>query len=515
MTTGKTGQRLSILLTLAMGGCSQPHPMPVERPDIAPPATSSAPTLRFDSSSIKPIETTVMPIDLPTVMRVAAAKNIDIQQAIQRVEASRGRLESTQGAVFPVLAPTASFEHVDGTVRAVQGNLTGVGFDTFQLYATLQTVLNPGRVIYEIVAARKRLSASEHDERAVVLETLRAAANQYYELVLGRSRLAAAQLALTEAAELVRISQLRISNGVGLHADVLRAESELASRRQDVTLRLNEFYNASIALAVTLHLDSTITLSPAGDAVPAITLVRDDLSLDVLLGLAMKHRPDLASIRELVIAASADRKAAWWAALGAQFQVGYQYGGISGHADNVVQRPSVPSNLVYNPFSDDGSFSANPLVNNLIKNRIADNSKKHAGFSDKTFVFSDQERFNATAAWRFSVSAVGDLKAAGAAEQSVALEAERRIDLVRAQVVRERQASKAFAELIPRADQQVAAADEALRLTRSNLEAGTMTTLDVLQADDAAAQARVRYAEAIVRYNQSQSNLAAALGLLE
>jgi len=515
MITGMTEQRICILLILAIGGCSQPRPVLRDRPDIAPPATASAPTLRVGSPNIKPIETTVMPIDLFTVMRVAAAKNIDIQQAIQRVEASLGRLESTQGAVFPVLAPTASFEHVDGTVRAVQGNLTGVGFDTFQLYATLQTVLNPGRVIYEIIAAKKRLSASEHDERAVVLETLRAAANQYYELVLGRSRLAASQQALTEAEELVRISRLRVSSGVGLRADELRAEAELASRQQDVALRLNEFYNSSIALAVTLHLDSTITLSPAGEAVPAITLVREDLSLDVLLGLAMEHRPDLASIRELVEAASADRKAAWWAALGAQFQVGYQYGGITGHADNVVQRSSVPSNLVFNPFSDDGSFSTDPFVNNLIKNRIADNSKKRAGFSDKTFVFTDQERFNATAAWRFSVSAIGDLKAAGAAEQSVALEAERRIDQVRAQVVRERQASRTYANLIPRADQQVTAADEALRLTRSNLEAGTMTTLDVLQADDAAAQARVRYAEAIVRYNQSQSNLAAALGLLE
>lgn len=515
MITGNTKQRIAVLLVVVLDGCNQPRVELANRPDIAPTATRSGPSLRLDSSQIKPIETTVMPIDLLTVKRVAAAENIDIQQAIRRVEASLGRLQSTQGAVFPVLAPTASFEHVDGTVRAVQGDLTGVGFDTFQLYATLQTVLNPGRVVYEIIAARKRLSASEHDERAVVLETLRAASNEYYELVLGRSRVAAAQQSLLEAEELVRISHLRVITGVGLRADELRAEAELASRQQDVALRLYEFYNASIALTVTLHLDSTITLSPAADVVPTVTLVREDLSLDVLLGLALEHRPDLASIRELVGAASADRKAAWWAALGAQFQVGYQYGGITGHADNVVQRPSIPSNLVFNPFSDDGSFSSDPFVNNLIKNRIADNSKQRAGFGDKTFVISDQERFNATAAWHFSISAVGDLKSAGAAEQSVALELERRIDQVRALVVRERQASRTHAELIPRADQQVAAADEALRLTRSNLEAGTMTTLDVLQAEDAAAQARVRYAEAIVRYNQSQSNLAAALGLLE
>ena len=61
----------------------------------------------------------------------------------------------------------------------------------------------------------------------------------------------------------------------------------------------------------------------------------------------------------------------------------------------------------------------------------------------------------------------------------------------------------------------MAAAEEALRLGEANLRAGTMTTLDVLQAQDAATQARLRYAEAVVRYNQSQVNLLAALGLLD
>ncbi|MCH8150559.1 MAG: TolC family protein [Planctomycetes bacterium] len=58
------------------------------------------------------------------------------------------------------------------------------------------------------------------------------------------------------------------------------------------------------------------------------------------------------------------------------------------------------------------------------------------------------------------------------------------------------------------------AAQEALRLSEMNLKAGAMTTLDVLQAQDAATQARLRYAASVVHYNQSQVNLLAALGLL-
>ncbi len=77
------------------------------------------------------------------------------------------------------------------------------------------------------------------------------------------------------------------------------------------------------------------------------------------------------------------------------------------------------------------------------------------------------------------------------------------------------QASRTQRGLIDMARQQTAAAEEALRLTQASLQAGAMTTLDVLQAQDAVAQARLRYAEAVVRFNQAEIDLLAALGLLD
>jgi hypothetical protein len=52
-------------------------------------------------------------------------------------------------------------------------------------------------------------------------------------------------------------------------------------------------------------------------------------------------------------------------------------------------------------------------------------------------------------------------------------------------------------------------------LTQEDLKAGTGLTIDVLQAERAADRARLRYATALVRYNQSQINLLAALGLID
>ena len=99
--------------------------------------------------------------------------------------------------------------------------------------------------------------------------------------------------------------------------------------------------------------------------------------------------------------------------------------------------------------------------------------------------------------------------------QLAGLDLDQRLDQVRAAVVSAHQASLTAAKLIPVASQQVTSAEEALRLTQEDLKAGTGLTIDVLQAERAADRARLRYATALVRYNQSQINLLAALGLID
>ena len=57
------------------------------------------------------------------------------------------------------------------------------------------------------------------------------------------------------------------------------------------------------------------------------------------------------------------------------------------------------------------------------------------------------------------------------------------------------------------AKEQVNSAEEALHLTEAHHSAGTMTTLDVLQAQDVAIEARLRFAHAVIGYTQAQVNL--------
>jgi len=509
--------RVGLTFGLLLAGCAtteKPRPA-VERPDVSPQgARASSATIPLDAAQIKPMFTELLPIDLPTVVRVAVAQNTDIMQARLNVTAIEGGYESAVVAAFPAIVPTALFEHVEGSVRATEGNIVGVGFNSFQPSIAIQWVVNPGRVIYDIVAAKKRLSAAEHFEQSVTLATVRDASVQFYALALGQTRISAAHRGVEEATELLRVNRLRLQTGTGVQADVLRAEARLAERQQDLVMALKDFYDASVALAVTLHLDSSVTLVPSLMNLEKTQLVREDLAIDEALGIAVAFRPELEGFRNLIDAAIAEGKKTWWTGFGPTLSLGYQYGGIKGNANNVVGGEGIPGNLIVNPASANGSFSGNPFANGLIKDGILRGSKRVDGRDDQTYSFSDQQRATAAAGWRLSLSTLGDLKTAKAREQDALVRYERILDEVRAEAVIATQAARTYDQLIGFARQQVASAEEALRLSQANLQAGTMTTLDALQAQDAATQARLRFTEAVVRYNQSQVRLLAALGLI-
>lgn len=445
-------------------------------PYVASPAPAvMGDALKLQPDSIKPMFKEILAIDLPAVAQVALEKNIDIQQARQRVENARGKLESSVGAAFPTIAPAALFENVDGTVRAVKGDLVSAGFHTFQPYVFVQWVLNPGKIYYDILASRKRLASNQYQEDAVRMEALRTAGVQYHELILAQARVDDAYRTLAEFDELVRMAESRLKAGAGIPADSFRARAELAARRQELILALKAFYDASVALSLTLDMDAKVTLVPKAESVPPLELLRSNFEIDDLLALAVEYRPDLKGVRVLIEAAHADKKSTFWGNLGPQTQLSVQEGGIMGAADKIT-------------------------VNGATANR--------------KFGLDQQTRFTASAAWKFGLSTFGEIKSAKAAQQQAILEAQKKLDQVRAEVVRSLEDSKAQQQVLPLAQEQVKSAEEALRLSESGFKNGAATSLDVLHAQGLLARGRLRYAESVCRYNAAQINLLAAIGAL-
>lgn len=462
-------------LMLGLGGCldtSQGDKAELIRPSVSP-ATQPTASLKVDASHIQPMyEHRLLAIDLPTVIQVALARNVDIREAQQRVEASRGELDASIGMIFPSISPQITTLGIQGALSNVT-NLALASFSHTFPAVVVQWVINPGQVAYNVIASKRRLEASEQQDQAVVLDTTRLAAFHYYELVLAQARVAVAQRAMHEAEELLRIERLRVKAGAGLPADQLRAEATLAGRKQDLLVALNGFYNASVTLTATLQLDPTIMLAPKAGAMAQTALVREDLPIDDMLAIAVQYRPDLEAARSLLEAADADKGATVWGGLGPQIT-----------ASRTFAPP--PPAVGYPP----------------------------AGAILTKDTLYRQPNYQATAGFNWSLATFGRIRAAAAHVNIATLDLDRQLEQVQTSVVAAHQASVLAKKAVPIARQQVKAAEEALRLTQQNIVAGTGLLIDVLQAQDAADQARLRNATAVVQYNQAQINLLAVMGLL-
>ena len=457
---------LAPLLILAASGCVEDQSSPpLSVPSLAPTRQPAA-SVKVDTSHIHPMyDHRLLAVDLPTVARVAMARNIDIKAAQQTVEASRGVYESSVGAIFPSLTPNVTALAIQGAVSTSTA-FTVESFAHLYPAGVIQWIINPGLVAYNVIASKRRLEASEQQDQAVVQEITRTAAVQYYDLVLDQAQVSVAWQAIKEAEELLRIERLMLKAGTALPADELRAEADLALKQQNLLTAFDGFYNASVALTETLDLDPTVMLVPRAGIMRQATLVREDLPIDDMLVTAVRYRPDLEAVRIQLAAAEADKGATIWGGLGPQAQAA-------------------------------GVLAARPPAG-----RTADTEYR-------------QPIYNVTAGFNWSLATFGRIKTAAANMNIAALNIERQLDQVQDAVVTAHQASITAAKLIPKAKQEVSSAEEALRLTRENLKVGTGLLIDVLVAEDTADQARLHYATAVVRYNQSQANLLAALGLID
>src|SRR4051812_8621396 len=279
-----------VIVVAGMTGCASQRAPRAAHPALGP-ATQPAVSLSIGGADVGPMYHELLAVDLPTVLRVAASRNLDIAQARQRVEASRGLYESSVEAVFPVIAPSLAYQHLEGVNQNANGSLTAANFTNFLPAISVQWILNPGRVVYDIIASKRRMEASEQQQDAAMLDAARTAALQYYDLVLAQAQLGVARQAVAQAEELLRITKLKVKSGTGLPTDELRAEANLGGLQQDVVLALNHFYQSSVALTLTLHLDPMVTLVPSADAVAQTTLVRNDIPIEELLAMAGQYRP--------------------------------------------------------------------------------------------------------------------------------------------------------------------------------------------------------------------------------
>jgi outer membrane protein TolC len=437
----------------------------------------------------------VEPIDLANALRLAGARDIDINVARQQIFAAAADLTAARALWLPSLFYGPSWYRSDGQIQTVTGQVQNISRSALFLGATAalpNTIQGPppgtgipsvngmtatvriSDAIFIPVAARRVLTADQAAVRTATNDALLQVAVAYFDLQNATGRLAIAREAIANAEALAAITASYSKIGLGLEADHRRASTEVKHRRRDAQLASGQVLVASANLIRLLVLDPKVVVVPVEPPECIVHLIPDDIPLDDLVIQGLRFRPELATAQALVQAAIARHKQARLRPFTPAVFATYGGGGLGGGANSFFGN--------FGPRGD-AEIGLYWELTNL-------------GFTD----FALMRRRKA----ELEISNLEQTRALAQVGADVAAAFETRL---------------AAARQIEDARETLVEAIESLRLNFIDIRQGAQLPratrpIEVLQPIQALAQGRLDYLDSVLSYNRSQFQLKRAIGQL-
>ena len=310
--------------------------------------------------------------------------------------------------------------------------------------------------------AERDLRKSEVQVEVTAEKTRFDATDKYYKLQQADAEVAIAQATVESATQTLRDARLLEKAGLGTRFDVLRAEAELATNTQQLTLAISAQRTARRDLAQVLSLGQQVELTAADEIQPAGIW---KLSLEQSIVQAYKNRGELEqSLLDKEIAEQ-ERKIALAA---------------------IKPKVDFLASYTYNDnFNDKQPVATGYAFEGRVTWRFFDGGRAFAGArrADRNMDKADTQFANQR-------------------------------NLVRFQVEQNYYSLIANGENIESTRANVISREEQLRLARLRFQAGVGTQTEVIDSQRDLARARVDFLRAIVAYNQSLNGLQRAVSNL-
>lgn len=425
-------------------------------------AAVRAPVLPAPGDPSSTEEETRRPLDLIEVLSLADRQSLEGRRAGARARIAEGEAAEARLAWIPELTASAGIGRTDGQVQGSFGDFSDVDFRTAAPFGRLALGLNPGEAWLGASSATRRAESARAQEEAVRRLVLVRTAELYYELLEEKAGVAISRLAVQDARDLLRITEVLLRRGLGRGDDAERARAELANAEQRLLQAERRFRRSSINLAASLDLDPSVLLDPREQTVLQRTLVAPDIDAELLVEQALGARPEIAAAREGLEALRSDRA-----------------GDIARMAAPRVEA-----------FYQEGATGER--------------------YSD----LSALRRYGVSATWTLSLTGLRKVRTSTVRTEEAALALRQAEQDVRADVAAALVDVRTAAARTGRASEALEAAEAALRISQVRFRNGAALAIEVLQAEQALEQARLSEVAAVADYNQAQIRLRSQIGPL-
>lgn len=488
---------MDMSLAIAPGVDLPSHPVELRQPEELPKPSgvrpSNADTLAATDvpllpPSAKPNEEQkfnedrgeVRPIDLPTALHLADARNPLVGYTREQVRQAYAKLERADVLWLPSIRAGAGYNHHDGSIQDVDGTqidtsrnafYSGLGASTFAggapivpgVWANFQLA----DAIFQPLAAQQQVGARRAAAGAALNDTLLQVAQAYLELLRAYQDLAIAQETEQHAQALDDVTHKYAEAGEGLQSDADRAATELSLRKNNVVRATESIAVTSARLAQLLHLNPALQFDPIEPIVTPLDLTPEQDSADSLIAQALSARPELAEAQHLVCEAIARWKREKYAPFVPSVMLGVSDGGMTAGKNT--------------------DYAAGQ--NRLDMDAIAYWELRNLGFGDQA---AQRDARSAVDQSRWRQIEVMDLVAREVTESQVQVRARR--------------------DQIKIAEEGVKVAVRSYQLNIDRIEQAKGLPIEALQSLQALDQARREYLRSVIDYNTAQFTLLRALG---
>jgi outer membrane protein TolC len=247
-------------------------------------------------------------IDLEQALRLANVQNPTIELAKEIVRANLADQMQARSLLFPNLNVGSTLAVHRGSLLSSRGILEDVNRQSLYVgggadvrgtgpvnVPGVQLVAHLPEAAFAPKIARQRVMSSRFDAVATRNNILLDVATTYLALVGAEARLLANLQSESEFAELAKITADFADTGQGRESDAERVTASLQLLRSAAQGTDEEMVMWATELARLLSLDPTVRLRPEPGMSPLIQLGDDRLPLEVLIAMALAHRPEIAA----------------------------------------------------------------------------------------------------------------------------------------------------------------------------------------------------------------------------
>ncbi len=332
---------------------------------LQPPEQVGLPPLQMENepfaSGANSDDDGVFPIDLPAALRLADRANPEIGIARQGVLESLAVRLKARVILLPTLNGGGNLHIHSGTLQRSPGTILRVSSRSLYLgggartlaaesikYPMISIYANLTDAIFKPLAAQQRVVASRFTVNSTFNTILRDVSDGYIDLMAAEARLAVFEESYANAMEVVRTTTNFAEIGQERQADADRAQTEAALLNSQLQQAIAERTIASAELCRLLNLDPTMRLTTVGGPIPVLELVDRSYTVEQLISVAMRMRPDLqarnAEVAEMELHYRQERLRPILPTIGVGFSAG-AFGGGSNLQQPPYNVPSAFSNL--------------------------------------------------------------------------------------------------------------------------------------------------------------------------